>query len=286
MSRQRVPWSSDGPDDDTCSMNVLLEWLTKGNNFTGWHGGDATNGTIKLVMANDIVHLIQQASITKERKAKHVTDTIGTLERQFRAATDWLDSTGSGVSDEESIKAAVKKWCIYYYSLVKIMSDRPSTRPLVLFEGSTDDTALLSSDDGDDALGYNDDDDEEDETSLPPLPMQASASTAPTDSSSISTSVTASTPTASVSSQQTQYGAVPGGAPRSAKKSRTHDNQTLIELGSKRLENDSRFRSAELKTRQCELELKIKETDANILIRKSMHRRACALGRAWHSFRS
>jgi hypothetical protein len=204
-------------------------------------------------MASEIVHLIIQACTTTERKANHVTDKIGTLERQFPAATDWLENTGSGVVNEEAIKAAVKKRCLYYYSLVEIMSDHPSTRLLVLFQGSTDDTALLSSDDGDDALGYNDDDDEEDKISLPPLPMQASASTAPIDSSSISTTVTASTPTAIVSSQQTQYGAVPGGAPRSAKKARTHDNHTLIELRSKQLENDSKFRSAELKKRQCEL---------------------------------
>jgi hypothetical protein len=143
MSRQRVPWTSDGPDDDTCSMNVLLEWLTTGNNYTRWRGGDATNGITKLVMANEIVHLIQQACVTTERKANHVTDKIGTLERQFRAATDWLENTGSGVTDEESIKAAVKKRCLYYYSLVEIMADRPSTRPLVLFQGIKDNTALL-----------------------------------------------------------------------------------------------------------------------------------------------
>jgi hypothetical protein len=73
MSRQRVPWTSDSPEDDTCSMNVLLEWFTTGNNYTRWHGGYATNGTAKLVMANEIVRLIQQACITTESKAKHVT---------------------------------------------------------------------------------------------------------------------------------------------------------------------------------------------------------------------
>jgi hypothetical protein len=150
-----------------------------------------------------------------------------------------LDNTGSIITDEEFIKAAVKKGYRYYYSLVEIMSDRPSTHPLVLFQGRTDDTSLLSSDDGDDALQYNDDDDEED---TPPLPIQASAyisslgstlknpratpSAAPIESSSILTTVTASTPTAIVSSRQTQYGADPGGAfgestSRLAKKAQT-----------------------------------------------------------------
>jgi hypothetical protein len=135
-----------------------------------------------------------------------------------------LDNTGSIITDEEFIKAAVKKGYRYYYSLVEIMSDRPSTHPLVLFQGRTDDTSLLSSDDGDDALQYNDDDDEDD---TPPLPIQASAyisslgstlenpraapSAAPVESLSISTTVTASTPTATMSSRQTQYGAILSG---------------------------------------------------------------------------
>jgi hypothetical protein len=114
MSRQRVPWTSDGPDDDMCLVNVLLEWLNKENKYTRWRGGDATNGTTQLVMADEIVRLTQQACITTERKENHVTDKIGTLEQQFRADTDWLDNTGSVVTDEEYIEAAVKKRRMYY----------------------------------------------------------------------------------------------------------------------------------------------------------------------------
>jgi hypothetical protein len=122
-----------------CALRVVEQ----GNNYTRWRGGDATNGTTQLVMADEIVRLTQQACITTERNANHVADKIGTLEQQFRADTDWLDNTGSVVTDEESIKAAVKKRCLYYYSLVEIMADRPSTRPLVLFQGIKDNTALL-----------------------------------------------------------------------------------------------------------------------------------------------
>lgn len=73
-------------------------------------------------------------------------DKIAAIETSFKKAVDWLDHTGSGIKNEDTIHAYVKRLCPYYYELEPIMIDRTNTRPLctkeTLSASSSDDSSV------------------------------------------------------------------------------------------------------------------------------------------------
>jgi hypothetical protein len=121
-------WGNDGPTPFVSSMSILMDWLTTGSNYSKWRGGDKHSGMTKKTLSSTIGVLIKE-QIGVNRAPKDVQNKIECIERDFRAASDWLAQTGAGLESGE-VKAYITKTWPLYYDMEPIMKDRASTKPI------------------------------------------------------------------------------------------------------------------------------------------------------------
>lgn len=126
---QAQPWDADG------SMEVLIDWITTEGNWAKYCGGAGNNGKSKRAHRKDITILIKR-KLGIDRTELQLANKISTLERSFKAATDWIANTGQGLDNPGDVEAYVKdKLCPLYYDLEAVMAERPNARPLGTNEG-------------------------------------------------------------------------------------------------------------------------------------------------------
>ena len=83
----------------------MIDWLSREGNYNRWRGGDKYSGKMKCVIATEILQLMKDAGIMTERVAKYVITKIGSIEKQFHEASDWLNNTGQGITCESMLMA-------------------------------------------------------------------------------------------------------------------------------------------------------------------------------------
>ncbi|KAG2782933.1 hypothetical protein PC129_g20214 [Phytophthora cactorum] len=130
--KKRVPRHNDGPDASVSFLTVLIKWMTDGNNYHRYRGGDGQSSETKQTSASEVIECIAASGVKTARSPKDVMNKISGLETSFRVASDWLSNTRQGVENESDLRAANLHRCPSFYVLHPITDDSPSTHPLVL----------------------------------------------------------------------------------------------------------------------------------------------------------
>ncbi|KAF0739804.1 hypothetical protein Ae201684P_015031 [Aphanomyces euteiches] len=116
--RNGIAWDSDAPNEESVSsLDVLLECLTEDNNYVRWRAGSQkkvssghvahSTGTRSLPLTTSkekVYHEIVKNLHAKglhHRSSREVRSKINDLERTYRSARDWTNSTGEGIRDED-----------------------------------------------------------------------------------------------------------------------------------------------------------------------------------------
>lgn len=95
--KKRVIWNSDERSPD---VSCLMNWISTGDNYNRYRGGDQQSGQTQLALAQEIVRSISATGLPIERTAKDVVNKISSIETSFRTASDWLASTRQGIDHE------------------------------------------------------------------------------------------------------------------------------------------------------------------------------------------
>jgi hypothetical protein len=135
---KRVSWTVDNSNGRS-SLQILLDWLTTEGNYDKYRGGASAGGKTKDSLCGEIVAIMKTEGI-RHRNNGDIRTKINELERKFKEASEWRLQTGQGIlessapNSEKQVGQYMAKICKYYDQLHPIMSNRPSTRPLVSSE--------------------------------------------------------------------------------------------------------------------------------------------------------
>ncbi|KAI8142913.1 hypothetical protein BJV82DRAFT_612702 [Fennellomyces sp. T-0311] len=128
-SRKRpIPWDTDsGTDGDGSSMERLIKWILRDNNFRRWRRGVGANNEpiTKKSLIDEFLGELQSAGIDY-RKTADVQTKVYQLENDFEKSRQWLasnDKPENSALHDASTRETVGQKCKYYYRLEPVFGE-------------------------------------------------------------------------------------------------------------------------------------------------------------------
>ncbi len=100
-------WDTDGKggrSDPNNSLNILVNWLAEGDNYSKWcgDGEKKKGGIIKVQIAQDVANLINTKGVITPRTWQQVKSKIEHIEAQMKQAFEFSTCiTGAGKSQSD-----------------------------------------------------------------------------------------------------------------------------------------------------------------------------------------
>jgi len=150
----KIAWDNDGPTDQVSSLSILIDWLTTEGNNTKYHGctkdQSLTEGGVrKSEYQQQICNLIAAAGIKTPRTPSAVKNKIEWLASMYTGTSDWINQTGSGITDELDLQTAVLKRFPHFYILDPIFSEQGNATGFTNENGALDEYEYADTDDFD-----------------------------------------------------------------------------------------------------------------------------------------
>ncbi|KAG7381701.1 hypothetical protein PHYPSEUDO_005748 [Phytophthora pseudosyringae] len=130
VKKKPIFWGRDSVNEGKSSLQVVLDCLSTETNYNKWRSSDRNSGNTKEAVLKEIVAALKAEGVM-HRTTGDVREKINTIEKEFWEAVDFQAQTGSGITNESTLRGEILKSCPYYYKLADVIESRTSVRPRV-----------------------------------------------------------------------------------------------------------------------------------------------------------
>ncbi|KAA1070956.1 hypothetical protein PGT21_005050 [Puccinia graminis f. sp. tritici] len=120
-ARRRIGWNSDGTAGGPSSIQLLLLWITAGENYRAWMASPFHTQEREVACAE--IQRFMQTQGDIDRDPRDINRKIQQLRQSYRSAHDFVVyTTGGDQARDPIIQAYVRRMCPYWDLLHPVMA--------------------------------------------------------------------------------------------------------------------------------------------------------------------